>query len=150
MHPIKRLLVVGATVIALAAAVPSVSAHSHQNFHLDKTCAEDLSEPLGYFCTVQHSDFKWFPAGTEIHYAAIPPLDPNLVVAATVRIRNGSTTGVCVWSTPVNAICSFDGGTGRLSQFHLKVDVTANADQSVWYWDGTYWFGHHHGHDGDD
>jgi hypothetical protein len=21
------------------------------------------------------------------------------------------------------------------------VDVTANADQSVWYWDGTYWFG---------
>jgi hypothetical protein len=28
-----------------------------------------------------------------------------------------------------------------LSQFHLVVDVTANADVSIWYWDGAYWFG---------
>jgi hypothetical protein len=47
----------------------------------------------------------------------------------------------------VNAICTFSNGTGRLSEFHLKVVVTANADASVWYWDGWYWFGHD-GHDG--
>ena len=63
------------------------------------------------------------------------------VVAATIEIRNGSTTGVCVWSTPFNAICSFDSGTGRRTFV-----VTANADQSVCYWGGPYWFGHHHGH----
>lgn len=146
MHPIKRLLLVGATVIALAAAVPSVSAGSHKDFHLDKTCAEDPSEPLGYFCTVQHSDFRWIPPGTEVHYAAIPPLDPLVVQAVTIKVKNGSTQGVCVWSSLVNAVCTFSGGTGRLTQFHLTVDVTANADQSVWYWDGTSWFGHHHGH----
>ena len=41
----------------------------------------------------------------------------------------------------LDAICVFGGGTGRLTQFNLEVVVTANADQSVWYWDGTYWFG---------
>jgi hypothetical protein len=141
MRSIGRVLVVMGAILAFSVLAPAVSADSHQNFHLDKTCAEDLSEPLGYICTVQHSDFKWIPAGTDVHYAAIPPLDPNLVVAATITIRNGSTTGVCVWSTPVNAICTFDGGTGRLTQFNLEVVVTASADQSVWYWDGSYWFG---------
>jgi hypothetical protein len=136
-----RLFLVAASIVALTAFAPAAFAGSHQGFHLDKTCAEDPSEPLGYFCTVQHSDFKWIPAGTDIHYAAIPPLDPDLVQAATIEIRNGSTAGVCVWSTPVNGICSFDRGTGRLTQFNLEVVVTASADQSVWYWDGTYWFG---------
>jgi len=141
MLSIKRLVTVIGVIVALTALAPVASAGSHQGFHLDKTCSEDLSEPLGFFCTVQHSDFKWIPAGTDIRYAAIPPLDPALVQAATIEIRNGTTTGVCVWSTPVDAICSFDSGTGRLAQFKLEVVVTASADQSVWYWDGTYSFG---------
>jgi hypothetical protein len=62
-------------------------------------------------------------------------------VQATITIKNGSTDGVCVWSSPVDAICSFSPGTGRLTEFHLVVVVTANADASIWYWDGTYWFG---------
>ena len=122
---------------------------SRDNFYLDKTCGPS-SDPIGYECTLQHSSFRLFPAGTEVHYAAIPPLDPNLVVAATIKIRNGSTTGVCVWSTPVNAICTFRRGTGSLAHFYLRVVVTANADGSVWYWNGTYRFTHHHhGHHGD-
>jgi len=141
MRSIKRLLVVVATIAAIAVLVPSASAASSTAFHLDKTCTLDSSEPLGYFCTVQHSDFKWIPPATEVHYAAIPPNDPELLVAASIPIKNGSTNGVCVWSDPVNAVCTFSAGTGRLTQFHLVVVVTANADQSVWYWDGWYWFG---------
>jgi len=60
---------------------------------------------------------------------------------ATIEIRNGSTTGVCTWSSDVDAVCIFSAGTGRLTQFNLEVVVTAIADASVWYWDGTYWFG---------
>ena len=93
---------------------------------------------LGYVCTVQHSDFKWFPAGTEVHYTS--QNQAGDVVQATIPIKNGSTNGACVWSSPVNAVCTFSPGSGRLTQFHLVVDVTANADQSIWYWDGTYWF----------
>jgi len=139
MLSLKRLLVVVATIAALAALVPSVSASSTKAFHLDKTCADAPSEPLGYICTVTHSDFKWIPPGNDIRYLSQNPAGD--VVQASITIKNGSTNGVCVWSSPTNAICTFSPGTGRLSEFHLEVDVTANADQSVWYWDGTYWFG---------
>ena len=137
MHSIKRSLAVMGTIVALMALAPVASAGSHRAFHLDKTCAEDLSEPLGYICTVQHSDFKWIPAGTDIRYLS----QTDNVVQASIEIRNGSTDGACTWSSDVDAICVFSAGTGRLTQFNLEVVVTANADQSVWYWEGSYWFG---------
>lgn len=139
MRSVRCLAAVAATVLALTVLVPSASAASPKAFHLDKTCAADSSEPLGYVCTVQHADFKWFPAGTEVHYTR--QNQAGDVVQATIPIKNGSTNGACVWSSPVNAVCTFSPGSGRLTQFHLVVDVTANADQSIWYWDGTYWFG---------
>ena len=142
MRSVRRLLVVAAAIFALTLAVPSVSAASQKAFHLDKTCAADASEPLGYVCTVQHSDFKWIPPGTEVHYTSQNAAGD--VVQATITIKNGSTNGVCVWSSPVNAICTFSPGSGRFSQFHLRVVVTANADASVWFWDGWYWFGGGH------
>jgi hypothetical protein len=139
MPSIKRSLVVMGTIVALMALAPVASAGSHQGFHLDKTCADDLSEPLGYICTVQHSDFKGIPAGTDIRY--LSQNTDGSVVQASIETRNGSTHGACTWSSAVEAVCVFSDGTGRLTQFNLEVDVTANADQSVWYWDGTYWFG---------
>jgi hypothetical protein len=139
MRSLRSLAVVAATVLALTVLVPSASAASPKAFHLDKTCAADSSEPLGYVCTVQHADFKWFPTGTEVHYTS--QNQAGDVVQATISIKNGRTNGVCVWSSPVNAICTFSPGTGRLTEFHLVVAVTANADVSIWYWDGTYWFG---------
>jgi hypothetical protein len=139
MRLVRKLIVLVTTIVAITVFVPSVSAASPRAFHLDKTCAADSSEPLGYVCTVQHSDFKWFPAGTQVHYTS--QKQAGDVVQATITIKNGSTNGVCVWSSPVNAVCTFSPGVGRLTQFHLSVDVTANDDQSVWFWDGTYWFG---------
>lgn len=137
MHTVKRLFVIVATIAALALAVSPAAASTPKGFYLDKTCAADSSEPLGYVCTVQHSDFKWIPAGTEVHYLS----QEGNVVQAAIGIRNGSTAGACTWSSDVDAICRFDSGTGRLTQFHLEVVVTASADQSVWYWNGSYRFG---------
>ena len=139
MHSIKRLLAVIGTIVALMALAPVASAGSHQGFHLDKTCAEDGSEPLGYICTVQHSDFKWIPAGTDIRYLSQD--EDGIVVQASLEIRNGSTDGACTWSSDVDAICVFSAGTGRLTQFNLDVVVTYDEDEDVWFWDGTYWFG---------
>jgi hypothetical protein len=137
---IKRFLpVVGGAIIAFTALAPVAVAGSTKGFHLDKTCADDPSEPLGYVCTVQHSDFRWIPAGTDIRY--LSQNEDGSVVQASIEIRNGSTHGVCTWSSNVDATCAFSAGTGRLTQFDLEVVVTANADQSVWYWDGTYSFG---------
>ena len=137
MPSVRRLSVLTGAILTLAALAPSAAADTPKAFHLDKTCAEAPSEPLGYICTVVHSDFKWIPAGTDVHYLS----QTGNVVAASIEIANGSTTGACTWSSDVDAICIFDAGTGRLTQFRLEVVVSANADQSVWYWDGTYDFG---------
>lgn len=137
MQSIKRLLAVTATIAAITGVAPAAAAGSRHEFHLDKTCTPDASEPLGYFCTVEHSNFKWIPAGTRIRYLS----EAGNVVQARIEIENGSTDGACTWSSDVDAICVFRGGTGRLTQFNLEVVVTANADQSIWYWDGAYWFG---------
>ena len=138
MRSIKRSLVAMGAIVALMAFAPVASAGSHQSFHLEKTCGPAPSEPLGYMCTVTHSNFKWIPAGTEVHYLS----QVGNVVQVSIEIKNGRTDGACTWSSDVDAICVFSHGTGRLSGFHLEVVVSANADQSVWYWDGTYWFGH--------
>jgi len=139
MHSIKKILAVLGTIVALMALVPVASAGSDHDFHLDKTCAEDLSEPLGYICTVEHSDFKWIPAGTDIRY--LSQSEDGSVVQARIEIRNGSTDGACSWSSDRDAVCVFANGTGRLTQFNLEVVVTASDDLSIWYWDGTYSFG---------
>ena len=137
MLSLKRTLAITGAFVALAALAPVASAGTERGFHLDKTCAEDLSEPLGYICTVEHSDFKWIPAGTDIRYLS---QDGN-VVQAQIVIGNGSTDGACTWSDDFNAVCVFSSGAGRLTAFHLDVVVTTNGDQSIWYWDGTYSFG---------
>ena len=137
MHSIKRVLAVTGAIVALLAFAPVALAGTHYPFHLDKTCAADASEPLGYICTVQHSDFRWIPPGSHVRYLS----QAGNVVQARIVSRYGSADGACTWSSDVNAECVFSGGTGRLTGFHLDVDVTANADQSIWYWDGTYWFG---------
>lgn len=134
-----RWLVFMGTVVALMALAPVALAGSHRGFYLDKTCAEDLSEPLGYICTVEHSSFKWIPPGTDIRY--LSQNEDGSVVQARIEIKNGSTDGTCTWSSFVDAVCVFSQGTGRLTQFNLEVVVTASADQSIWYWDGTYSFG---------
>ena len=137
MHSSKRWLAVIGAIVALMTLAPVALAGSQQGFHLDKTCAEDLSEPLGYICTVEHSDFKWIPPGTDIRYLS----EAGNVVQASIDIGTGTTYGACTWSSAVDAVCVFSGGTGRLTQFNLEVVVTASPDQSTWYWDGTYWFG---------
>jgi hypothetical protein len=139
MQSITRSLAALGAIVALMAFAPVAAAGTHHPFHIDKTCADAPSEPLGFICTVQHSDFRWIPAGTDVHYLSAN--EAGDVMQLGIRIANGSTHGTCTWSSAVDAICVFSAGSGRLTQFHLDVVVTANADQSIWYWDGTYWFG---------
>lgn len=135
MYSVRHLVVVAAAILAFGALAPSVSAASPKEFHLTKTCVSNV------LCTVLTDSFGAIPAGTDITYTW-DPVSPWLAYP-TIGIAHGSTTGVCDWNQPgpdVLAICTFAGGSGRLTQFHLVVDVSVTAD-SVWMWDGTYWFG---------
>lgn len=142
---VLALMVAGALVaLSLGAGVASADGgHSPKDFHLTKTCVSN------FLCTVQTDSFKWIPGGTDITYTYNGDGSDGLAYP-TIKIRNGSTTGVCDWNHPVGkvlAVCTFGTGTGRLTQFHLRVDVSAddpNDPNSIWYWDGTYWFGGGH------
>jgi hypothetical protein len=141
MRSLRRLVVVVATIVALTVLVPSASAASSKDFHLDKTCVSN------FLCTVVSSEFKAIPAGTDITYTVNGDGSDGLAFP-TIVVSNGSTTGVCDWNHPagpVLAVCTFAAGTGRLTQFNLTVDVSVTGDpnsaDSIWHWDGTYWFG---------
>ena len=136
MHSIKRLLAVMGTIVALMAFAPS-RRRACTSFHLDKTCGADPSEPSATICTVQHSDFKWIPAGTDVRYLS----QSGNVVQASIEIRNGRTDGAVRGAAMSTRSASSAEWTKWLTQFNLEVVVTANADVSLWYWDGTYWFG---------
>jgi hypothetical protein len=143
MRSLHRLVIMGATIISLTALVPSASAASQTAFHLTKTCVT-LSATANQ-CVVTSSSFGAIPAGTLITYDT--SAGPTAFVA-TIAVKNGSATGHCnilaaILDPAEAGTCTFESGTGRLTQFHLVVAVTrsATADWNPWFWDGTYWFG---------
>ncbi len=144
MRSLPRLVVVGATILALTVLVPSASAASQKAFHLEKTCIEVSS--VENECVVTSSSFQAIPAGTLITYDTTA--GPTAFIA-TIAVKNGSATGRCDILAAINdpataGTCVFGSGTGRLTQFHLTVAVTRTPDWSLWFWDGTYWFGGGH------
>lgn len=143
MRSVRRLLVVAAAILALTIAVPSASAASQKAFHLEKTCV--VLSPVADQCEVTSSSFKAIPVGTLITYDT--SAGPTAFVA-TINVKNGSATGHCnilaaILDPTKAGTCTFESGTGRLTQFHLTVAVTRSttADWNPWFWDGTYWFG---------
>jgi len=133
MPSLRSLAVVVATTALMFAVLGSSAfSSSAKSFHLNKTCVSNV------LCTVAWSDFKAIPAGTNVTYT----WGSATIAYPTIVVGNGSTTGVCDWAQPagpVRAKCTFGTGTGRLTQFHLAVDVT--FDGTLWYWDGIYWMG---------
>ena len=141
MRSLRRLVVVGAAIALLAVLVPSVSAASQKSFHLEKTCV--TLSPIATQCTITASSFDAIPVGTLITYDTS---GGYTAFVATINLKNGTATGQCnilaaVLDYTKSGTCNFDTGTGRLTQFHLTVAVTRTSDWSLWFWDGTYWFG---------
>jgi hypothetical protein len=133
-HSVRRLLAVCTVIAVLGVLAPVASAGTQKPFHLKKVC------DTGTHCVVTFSNFSGIPAGSEINYTGTPP--DHLVPVLTVK--NGSVSGACaigsVFATPSTpGSCDLEGGTGRLTQFHLDAAVT--FDGTFWYWDGWYWFG---------
>jgi hypothetical protein len=140
MRPIRSLIVVVATLLAVSGCSASPAANVHKAFKLDKTCV-----PAG--CTIVSSNLDAIPTGTVITYTPIGD-GSTKQQNATFTTKNGSASGFCDFNhdgKPLAAQCTFLSGTGALTGFHLVADVTltgdGNSPDSVWHWAGTYWFG---------
>jgi hypothetical protein len=137
----RGLAVVIATVLAVMGCAASPAADAPKPFRLDKTCVPDVG------CTIVSSDLDAIPVGTVITYTPIGD-GSTLQQNATFTVANGSASGFCDFNhdgKPLAAQCTFLSGTGGLKGFHLVADVTLTGDgrgpDSVWHWNGTYWFG---------
>jgi hypothetical protein len=135
MRAIRSLLVIGA-IVAFAAVAPVAMASSGSSLSLSKAC-----DGLGT-CTVVDSNTAVLPAGTTETYFGPQFGDPVLssrVVIASSYAGGGTANGQCTW--PLRSAigsCTFAQGTGSLAGFHALVTVSANADFSLFYWNGTY------------
>ncbi len=144
MRSVRSLLMAGAAILAVSACTATPSADAHKAFHLDKTCVAGVG---GTTCTIVASDLDAIPVGTLIKYTLIGD-GSTLQKNATFTTANGSASGFCDFNhdrKPLAAQCTFLSGTGALKGFHLVADVTLTGDgkspDSVWHWNGTYWFG---------
>jgi hypothetical protein len=133
-----------ALTLALSTGVTSVSASSERDgdLRVTKECSE-YTGAAGSFCTISSSNVPAIKVGSKVIYdqAAGTPnglLDSNVVLDA----GNGDrAVGRCTLDLTTGlGLCTFSDGTGQLTGFHARADVTPPADGVNWHWDGTYSF----------
>lgn len=135
-----------ACLIALTALlVPAAASASERSgkLRVTKECSE-YTGLAGSFCTITASNLPAIPVGSKVFYdqgAGVPAglLDSNVVLDA----GNGNrAVGRCTLDGATNiGLCTFSDGTGELSGFQARVDVSLASDGLPNYrWRGTYRF----------
>jgi hypothetical protein len=139
MQAPRSRLVVAATMLVFLSLLFAPAASASSPLHssqLAKTC-----DGLGT-CTVFSSDAAPLQAGTTETYFGPQFGDP--VLSSRVLITSsygggGTAVGHCAWPLrTATGTCTFAGGTGSLAGFHANLTVSATADFSVFFWDGSY------------
>jgi hypothetical protein len=137
MTRITPAATLAAVAFALALAIPVSASSPLQPLSLTKTC-----DVQGTPCTVIGSNVDALPVGTVESYLGpefgFPVLSSRVLITSTY-LGGGTATGHCTWPLRSAAgTCTFEQGTGSLTGFHANLTVTANADFSLFYWNGTY------------
>jgi hypothetical protein len=145
MRPLRRLVVVGATVALLAVLVPSASAASPRSgdLHVTKECSQ-YAGAAGGFCTITSSNLPAIKVGTKVIYLTAlvwPVLETDIVLDTPDQGNNMAFGHVHLDLQTGVGLVTFSGGTGRFSGFTGTAVVTPNAAEAFgWSWEGTYSF----------
>ena len=119
---------------------PSLSASPRSgDLQVTKECSGYTGGP-GSFCRITSSNVKAIEVGSKILYLQPDKLvtpSGSDVVLDLPGPGNNKAFGNCSLAV---GVCTFSGGTGKFTGFQASVDVTANDDFSIWYWNGTYSF----------
>jgi len=130
-----------ATVPAFEGTVaPSSSASPRSgDLHVTKECSGYTGGP-GSFCTITTSNVQAIEVGSKILYLQPDQVETpsgSDIVLDPPGPGDNKAFGRCSLAL---GVCTFSGGTGKFTWFHASVDVSANDDYSLWFWDGTYSF----------
>jgi len=145
MRPLRRLLVVGATLALLAVLVPSASAASPRSgdLHVTKECSQ-YTHLAGGFCTITSSNLAAIPVGSKVIY--LQALVGTVLETDVVLDPPGPGNNMAFGHVHLDLVTKLGtvtvaGGTGKFTWFTGSVAVTQNlAEPFGWSWDGTYSF----------
>jgi len=134
-------LAAGFVALAVSPSAHAAEAKRNGRVHLTKNCI-DWHGAAGEHCTITASDIDQIAIGSKIFYdqAAGDPaglLDSNVVLDAGSGSR---AVGRCTldFGTGIG-LCTFSDGTGRLSGFEARLDVTCGSGNNCTV-DGSYRF----------
>lgn len=139
-----RLLVVVATIIALAALAPTVAATPRGgDIQITKECSEYGGE-AGQFCTITTSNAPAIPPGTKVIYLSALPfpyttLDTDIVLDPPGPGNNVAFGHVHLDLETGIGEATFSGGTGVFTHFNASADVSYLGGV-LWGWEGSYRF----------
>ena len=132
-----------ALTVSLTTGAPSVSAQSGRNgqLHVTKECSA-YTGGAGSYCTITSSNLAEITVGSKVFYdqaADVPAgmLDSNVVLDVG---KGNWAVGRCTLDVTTGAgLCTFSDGTGPLTGFTARVDVSYTGGPN-YRWDGTYSF----------
>jgi hypothetical protein len=145
MHSKRRLLVVAAAILSLAALAPSVAATPRAgDIHITKECSA-YSGAANQFCTITTSNVPAIPPGTKVIYlsalaAPYTTLDTDIVLDPPGPGNNMAFGHVHLDLGTGVGTATFSGGTGMFTWFHASVGVSYLGGVD-WAWEGAYRFG---------
>jgi len=133
-----------ALALSMSTGATSASAQSARSgdLHVLKNCTT-FTGAAGEYCTITSSNVPEIKVGSKVFYdqAAGTPaglLDSNVVLDAGGGNR---AVGRCTVDLGTGlGLCTFSDGTGQLTGFQARVDVTPPTDGVNWHWKGTYNF----------
>jgi hypothetical protein len=136
----KRIFVFVSAIVAagIIAAAGSASPRSGE-LHVIKDCSE-YNFGAGDHCSIVWSSLNAIQSDMRVVYASAAgatSLDSDLVLDGPGN--NDANGHVTLDFQTLSGVVTLDGGTGRFSGFHARVDVTHVAG-TLWRWDGTYSF----------
>ncbi|MGD0863273.1 MAG: hypothetical protein ABSA21_11010 [Candidatus Limnocylindrales bacterium] len=145
MRSVLRLFVVVATIVALTAIGPSVSAASPRSgdLHVTKECSQ-YTHLAGGFCTITSSNLPAIEPGSRVYY--LQSLVGTVLDTDVVLDPPGPGNNMAFGHVHLNLVTkvgsvTFAGGTGKFTWFTGTVVVTPDSNIPFgWYWDGTYSF----------
>jgi hypothetical protein len=125
---------------AARSVLPSSSASPRSgDLRVTKECS-GYTGGAGSFCTITTSNLQAIEVGSKILYLQPDQLGTTAgsdVVLDLPGPGNNKAFGNCSLAL---GVCTFSGGTGKFTWFQASVDVSANDDFSLWYWNGTFSF----------
>jgi hypothetical protein len=142
----KRIILVFALVIGVAATAGFATSERRGTLHVTKECSAYDPATAGSSCTITSSNITAIRAGMRVVYASAADLSTGMLDSDLVIDGPGHNTAlghVVLDLSTLTGVVTLSGGTGTFSHFHAGPLTVACPAFPACSWDGPYSFSTH-------